>query len=105
VLRIIAVALADTKCVVYSTPITPSGPMILALQILATYMPQYHKSILPRAKMNIFAHNKAGSPLEFKCDFNALILSPIRRELSELREFYEMYPKMGIFCPRLWYCK
>jgi hypothetical protein len=58
VLRIIAVALADTKCIIYSTPITPSGPMIHALQILATYMPQYHKSILPRAKMNIVLENR-----------------------------------------------
>ena len=104
-LRIIAVALADTKCVVYSTPITPSGPMILALQILATYMPQYHKSILPRAKMNIFAHNKAGSPSEFKCDSNALIFSLIRRELSELHKFYEMYLKMEYFRPHPWFCK
>jgi hypothetical protein len=68
-------------------------------------MPQYHKSILPRAKMNIVAHTKVVSPLEFKCDSNALTFSPIGRELSELREFYEMYPKMDIFRPRLWYRK
>ena len=104
-LKNITVALANTKCVICNTPITPSGPMIHALQILATYMPQYHKSILPREKMNIFAYTKVGSPPEFKCDSNALIFSPIGRELSELREFYEMYPKMEIFHSRPWYRK
>ena len=98
VLRIIAVTLADTKYMIYNTPSTPSEAMIHALQISATYMPQYHKSILPRAKIS--AHTKIGSPSEFKCDSNALIFSPIGRELSELREFYEMYLKMEIFRPR-----
>ena len=104
-LRIIAVTLENTKYMIYSTPSTPSEPMIHALQNLATYMPQYHKSILPREKMNIFAYTKVGSPPEFKCDSNALIFSPIGRELSELREFYEMYPKMEIFRSRPWYRK
>ena len=104
-LKIVAVALADTKYMIYNTPSTPSVAMIHALQISATYMPQYHKSILPRAKMDISAHTKIGSPSEFKCNSNALIFSPIGRELSELREFYEMYPKMENFRSRLWYRK
>src|SRR5882762_9390282 len=72
VLKIISVALVDTKYVIYSTPTTH------ALQILATYMLQYHKSILPRAKFNIFTHTKVGLPSEFKCDFNAPKFSLIR---------------------------
>jgi hypothetical protein len=38
VLRIIAVVLVDTTYMIYSTPTTPSGPMIHALQILATHI-------------------------------------------------------------------
>ena len=76
----------------------PSMPMIHTLQILATCMPQSHKSILPIEKIAIFVRNKFVSSLQFKCDSNALIFSPIGHELSELREFYKVYPEMEIFC-------
>ena len=79
VVKTIAVALKNTKHMVCNTPTIPSRYMILALQILATYMPQYNKSILPRAKMNTFARTKIASPLEFQCESNALIFSPIGR--------------------------
>jgi len=52
-------------------------------------MPQYHKSILPRAKMGIFVRTKSVSPSEFKCDSNALIFSVIGHELSECYETSE----------------
>ena len=71
--------------------------MIDAMHILAMCMPQYHKSILPRAKMCISVRNKIASPSEFKSDSNALIFSLIGREPSELREFYKMDPEMEIF--------
>ena len=85
VLKIITVAFADTKYMICNTPTTPSGPIIHVLQVLAKYMPQYHKSILPRAKMGIFIRTKIPSPLEFDCDSNAPIPGPIGHELSELR--------------------
>ena len=81
----------------YNTPTMPSMPVIDALQILATYMPQYHKFILARAKMHIFVRTKAASSSEFKCKSNALILSLIGHELSELHEIYKMCPEMEIF--------
>ena len=84
VLNIVTVVLADTKYMIYNTHTTPRRLIIHALQVLATYMPQYHKSILPREKMGIFVCNNFASPSEFKCDPNALIFSPIRHELSEL---------------------
>ena len=46
--------------------------IIHALQILATYMPQYHK-ILPREKMGILVYIKFMSPLKFECDYNTLM--------------------------------
>ena len=49
-------------------------------------------------KIAIFVRTKFVSSLKFKCDSNALIFSPIGHELSELREFYKMYPEMEIFC-------
>ena len=97
-LKIIAVAFGNTKYTIYNTPTMPSMPMIHALQILATCMPQYHKSILPREQFGIFIHTKFASSSQFKCDSNALIFSLIRHELSELREFYKMCPEMEIFC-------
>ena len=103
--QIIVVTLADTKYMIYSTPTTPSEPMIHALQILVTYISQYHKYILSRAKMNIFTHTKVEFPSEFKCDSNVLIFSQIRPESSELHEFYEMYLKIDIFHLCLWYSK
>ena len=85
VLKIITVALEDTRYMICNTLTTPSRPSTHALQVLATYMPQYHKTILPRVKMDIFVHTKIASPSEFQCDSNALIFSPIGHGLSELR--------------------
>src|ERR1700683_1791434 len=82
---------------IYNTSMMPSMPMIHALQILATYRLQYHKYILPRAKMHISIRTKIASPSEFKSDSNALIFSLIGHELSELHEFYKMDPEMEIF--------
>src|ERR1700677_1801372 len=81
----------------YNTPTMPSMPVIDALQILATYMPQYHKFILARVKMHISVRSKFALASEFKCDSNALIFSLIGRELSEICEFYQMCPEMEIF--------
>ena len=47
--------------------------------------------------MGIFVHTKVASPLEFKCNSNELIFSPIGRELDELREFYKIFPEMEVF--------
>ena len=47
--------------------------------------------------MDIFVHTRFASFSEFKSDSNALIFSLIGRELSELCEFYKMYPEMEIF--------
>ena|ERR1700728_742336 len=81
----------------YNTPTMPSMPVIDALQILAIYMPQYHKFILARVKMHIFVCTKFASSSKFECNSNTLIFSLIRHELSELREFYKMCPEMEIF--------
>src|ERR1700683_4660976 len=82
---------------IYNTSMMPSMPMIHALQILATCRLQYHKYILPRAKMHISIRTKIASPSEFKSNSNALIFSLIGHELSELHEFYKMDPEMEIF--------
>jgi hypothetical protein len=84
IISLLGVVLTDTKYMVYSTHTTLSRLIIHALQVLATYMPQYNKSILPRAKMGIFVCNNFVSPSEFECDPNTLIFSPIGHELSEL---------------------
>ena len=97
VLKIITVALVNTQYMMYNTLTMPSMPVIDALQILATYMPQYHKFILARAKMHISVRFKFVSASKFKCDSNALIFSLIGRELSALREFYKMCPEIEIF--------
>ena len=47
--------------------------------------------------MNIFVHTKVVSPLEFRCNSNELIFSPISRELDELCEFYKIFPEMEVF--------
>ena len=47
--------------------------------------------------MHIFARAKCGSRSIFKCDHNALIFKVIGREMSKLREFYDMLPKNGKF--------
>ena len=47
--------------------------------------------------MDIFIYTKFVLSSEFKSDSNALIFSLIERELSELCEFYKLYPKMVIF--------
>ena len=47
--------------------------------------------------MDIFVYTKFVLSSEFKGDSNALIFSLIKRELSELCEFYKLYPKMVIF--------
>ena len=47
--------------------------------------------------MDIFVYTKFVLPSEFKSDSNALIFSLIERELSELCEFYKLYPKMVNF--------
>ena len=99
-LKIIHIVLADTKYVICNTPTTPSRPIIHALQLLATCLPKYHKSILQRVKMGIFVRTKFASPLEFECDSNALIVNPIGHELSELHKFYKMHPEMEIFRPK-----
>ena len=96
-LKTITVALGNTKYMIYNTSMMPSMPMIHALQILATCRLQYHKYILPRAKMHISIRTKIASPSEFKSDSNALIFSLIGHELSELHEFYKMDPEMEIF--------
>ena len=101
VLKIITVAFADTKYMICNTPTTPSGPIIHALQVLAKYMPQYHKSILLRSKTDIFVRAKFASPSEFECDSNALIFSPIGHELNELHQFYKIYPEMEVVHPVL----
>ena len=93
----IPVVLASVKHVTYNTPTEHRRHMIHALQILATYMPQYHKFILARVKMHISVRSKFASASEFKCDSNALIFSLIGRELSEICEFYQMCPEMEIF--------
>jgi hypothetical protein len=93
----ISVVIVSVKCVTYNIPTTPSRPIIDAPQIPATCMSQYHKSILPRAKMGILIRSKFASSSEFKSDSNALIFSLIGRELSELREFYKIHPEMEIF--------
>jgi hypothetical protein len=53
--------------------VTPLQHPVHALQILAAFMPQYHRCILPRVKMGIFICTKVVSPFKFECDFNALI--------------------------------
>ena len=99
-LKIILVVLADTKYVICNTPTTPSRPIIHALQLLATCLPKYHKSILQRVKMGIFVRIKFASPSEFECDSNPLIFNPIGHELSELHKFYKMHPEMKVFRPK-----
>ena len=47
--------------------------------------------------MDIFVYTKFALSSEIKSDSNALIFSLIERELSELCEFYKLYPKMVIF--------
>ena len=47
--------------------------------------------------MDIFIYTKFVLSSEFKSNSNALIFSSIERELSELCEFYKLYPKMVIF--------
>ena len=47
--------------------------------------------------MDIFVYTKFVSSSEFKSDSNAPIFSLIEHELSELCEFYKVYPKMVIF--------
>ena len=47
--------------------------------------------------MDIFVYTKFVLSSEFNSDSNALIFSLIERELSELCEFYKLYPKMVIF--------
>ena len=47
--------------------------------------------------MDIFVYTKFVLSSEFKSDSNVLIFSLIERELSELCEFYKLYPKMVIF--------
>jgi hypothetical protein len=49
--------------------------------------------------MYIFARTKITSPSEFQFESNALIFIPIGHELSVLRQFYNIYPKMEIFPP------
>ena len=83
IISLLGVVLTDTKYMVYSTHTTPSRLIIHALQVLATYMPQYHKSILSREKMGIFVHTNFVSPSEFECDSNALMFSPIGHESSK----------------------
>jgi hypothetical protein len=61
-LKIIAVTLENTRYMTYNTPTTSSRPIIHAMQILATYMPQYHKSVLLRAKINTFIRTKIWPP-------------------------------------------
>ena len=53
-LKIITVTFRNTKYIIYNTPTKHSMPVIHVLLILGTCMPQYHKFILPRAKMGIF---------------------------------------------------
>ena len=47
--------------------------------------------------MDIFIYTKFVLSSEFKSDSNALMFSLIEHELSELCEFYKLYPKMVIF--------
>ena len=47
--------------------------------------------------MDIFVDTKSVLSSEFKSDSNALIFSLIECELSELCEFYKLYPKMVNF--------
>ena len=79
--------------------------MIDALQILATCIPQHHKSILPRVKMDISVHTKFASSSEFESNSNALIFNLIRYELSELHEFTNCTWKWKISALHVWYCK
>jgi hypothetical protein len=48
------------------------------------------------SKNGIFVRTKVVSPSKFECDFNTLIFTTIGHELSELRQFYKMYPEMEI---------
>src|ERR1700691_3593347 len=102
-------SLLGVVCVIYhvfvSAKTTPSRLIIHAMQVLATYMPQYHKSILLRATMGIFVHTNFVSSSEFKCNPNMPIFSPIGLEMSELHQFYKMYPKIEIYILCFWYCK
>ena len=82
VVKIVAVTLENTKYMICNTPTTPSRSMIHTLQVLATYMPQYTKSILLRAKMNIFTCTKIALPSEFQCESKALIFTLIGHELK-----------------------
>ena len=86
-----------------NTPAAPSGSMTYILQILATHISKYHESILPRAKMNIFAQGKCASLSEFECNYNALVFEAIGHELSEVHELYNMLHENGnsqlaLFC-------
>ena len=82
------ISLLGVVCVIYhvfvSAKTTPSRLIIHTMQVLATYMPQYHKSILLRATMGLFIHTNFTSPSKFECDPNMPIFSPIGLELSEL---------------------
>ena len=87
--RACIISLLGVVCVLYtmylvSVKTTPSRLIIHALQVLATYMPQYHISILLRVTMGIFICTHFASPSEFEYDPNTLIFSPIGLELSEL---------------------
>src|ERR1700735_1415094 len=82
IISLLGVVWKDTKYMIYNTHTTPSRLIIHALQVLATYMPPYHKSILPREKMDIFVCNNFALPSEFECDPKVLIFSPIGHELS-----------------------
>ena len=84
IISLLGVVLADTKYMIYNIHTTPSRLIIHALQVLATYMLQCHKSTLLRATMGIFVRTNFVSPSEFECNPNALIFSPIGHELSEL---------------------
>ena len=89
-LKTITVTLGNTKYMLYGTPTTPSIPVIDALQILAR-IPKIYST---KSKNGYF---KFVSSSEFKSDSNALIFSLIEHELSELCEFYKLYPKMVNF--------
>ena len=97
-LKMSPVGLTDTEYMICNTPTVPSRPIIHALQLLATCMPKYHKSILQRVKLDIFVCIKFVSPSESECDSNAPIFNPIGHELTELHEFYKMHVEMEIFC-------
>ena len=80
------ISLLGLVCIMYlvSAKTAPSRLIIHALQVLATYMPQCHKSILLRATIGIFVRTNFVSPSKFECDPNAPIFGPIGLELSEL---------------------